>query len=103
LDGGALSNSEKEKTASTNGEAGGHATQSTASQIIDVNTGIGFLDHVSHVFTTWSDERCSMLWRNMQAGHLVFVVKETSTSMITTPPKTVDWRWGQHSNKPLDK
>ena len=61
MDGGALSNSEKEKNASTNGEAGGHATQSTASQIIDVNTGIGFLDHVNHAFTTWltKDVPCS--------------------------------------------
>jgi imidazoleglycerol-phosphate dehydratase len=47
LDGGELPSLENAK-APTNGESG-HATQATASQTIEVNTGIGFLDHVYHL------------------------------------------------------
>lgn len=42
LDGGELS------TPSSNGEDKAHATQSSKSQTISVNTGIGFLDHMLH-------------------------------------------------------
>jgi imidazoleglycerol-phosphate dehydratase len=47
LDGGELPSLENAK-ATTNGGSG-HATQATASQTIEVNTGIGFLDHVYHL------------------------------------------------------
>jgi imidazoleglycerol phosphate dehydratase HisB len=45
LDGGALPGSTKAESV-PNGTDSGHATQSTSSQTIEVNTGIGFLDHV---------------------------------------------------------
>lgn len=45
LDGGDLQNLGKDGAA-TNSVDSEHATQKTASQIIEVNTGIGFLDHV---------------------------------------------------------
>ena len=45
LDGGALPIIEK---ADTNGETSEHATQSSKSQQISVDTGIGFLDHMIH-------------------------------------------------------
>jgi imidazoleglycerol phosphate dehydratase HisB len=48
LDGGALPNPTEEDAKVSSGTELGHATQATASQIIDVNTGIGFLDHVVH-------------------------------------------------------
>jgi imidazoleglycerol-phosphate dehydratase len=46
LDGGALPNSEMQGSKVANGTEASHAMQATASQTIDVNTGIGFLDHV---------------------------------------------------------
>ena len=45
LDGGDLPAEEK---AETNGDATEHATQSSKSQQISVDTGIGFLDHMLH-------------------------------------------------------
>jgi imidazoleglycerol-phosphate dehydratase len=44
LDGGALDN----ESSSQNGEAKAHAAQNTKSQVIDVDSGIGFLDHMLH-------------------------------------------------------
>jgi imidazoleglycerol-phosphate dehydratase len=49
LDGGALPNILTSDSLAKAAESG-HATQSTSSQTIDVNTGIGFLDHV-HKFS----------------------------------------------------
>ncbi|KAJ9643072.1 imidazoleglycerol-phosphate dehydratase [Coniosporium tulheliwenetii] len=45
LDGGAL---EDAFESSANGEAKGHAAQTSKSQTIDVDSGIGFLDHMIH-------------------------------------------------------
>lgn len=45
LDGGALPSTTKPDPL-VNGNDSHHATQATSSQTIDVNTGIGFLDHV---------------------------------------------------------
>lgn len=45
LDGGAL---EDASDASTNGEKKSHAAQISKSQTIDIDTGIGFLDHMLH-------------------------------------------------------
>lgn len=42
LDGGALDDD------SQNGDSKAHAAQSTKSQVIDVDSGIGFLDHMLH-------------------------------------------------------
>ena len=47
LDGGALPTTTKPDPL-VNGNDSHHASQATSSQTIDVNTGIGFLDHVSH-------------------------------------------------------
>lgn len=44
LDGGALERADSE----SNGEAKSHAAQASKSQQIDVDTGIGFLDHMLH-------------------------------------------------------
>lgn len=43
LDGGPL-----EAFSETNGEAKDHASQSSKSQTIEIDTGIGFLDHMLH-------------------------------------------------------
>jgi imidazoleglycerol-phosphate dehydratase len=48
LDGGALPQAEGPEKAETNGEAQGHASQSSKSQQISIDTGIGFLDHMLH-------------------------------------------------------
>ncbi|KIW09065.1 imidazoleglycerol-phosphate dehydratase [Verruconis gallopava] len=45
LDGGPLEN---ESSAAQNGDAKAHAAQSTKSQVIDIDSGIGFLDHMLH-------------------------------------------------------
>lgn len=45
LDGGALSEAQQ---AESNGESKSHAAQSSKSQQIDVDSGIGFLDHMLH-------------------------------------------------------
>jgi len=54
LDGGALPTSDNEGSKLANGTEAGHATQATASQTIDVNTGIGFLDHMFHALAKHS-------------------------------------------------
>lgn len=46
LDGGALDNASDDS--SSNGEAKSHAAQASKSQQIDIDTGIGFLDHMLH-------------------------------------------------------
>jgi imidazoleglycerol-phosphate dehydratase len=46
LDGGPLEAFESD--AQTNGEAKNHATQNSKSQTIEIDTGIGFLDHMLH-------------------------------------------------------
>lgn len=46
LDGGALE--ELEESAAANGEPKSHAAQVSKSQTIDVDSGIGFLDHMIH-------------------------------------------------------
>ena len=48
LDGGSLPSTSKPDPL-PNGTDSVHATQATSSQTIEVNTGIGFLDHVSRV------------------------------------------------------
>ena len=46
LDGGALE--ELKESATANGESKSHAAQVSKSQTIDVDSGIGFLDHMIH-------------------------------------------------------
>ena len=46
LDGGALDSA----TDSSNGESKSHAAQNSKSQQIDIDSGIGFLDHMIHAF-----------------------------------------------------
>jgi len=53
LDGGTLPNNQKADVV-PNGADSSHATQSTSSQAIDVNTGIGFLDHMFHALAKHS-------------------------------------------------
>ena len=48
LDGGSLPQSDGPENAETNGETKDHASQSSKSQQISVDTGIGFLDHMLH-------------------------------------------------------
>ena len=90
LDGGALPNSPKPADSNlSDGTQSGHATQATASQTIDVNTGIGFLDHVINRLTvTIADRRCSMLSQNIPDGLFDCTAKVISISTTTTPPKT---------------
>jgi len=45
LDGGAL---EDESTQKNGDGSNAHASQSTKAQVIDINSGIGFLDHMLH-------------------------------------------------------
>jgi imidazoleglycerol-phosphate dehydratase len=45
LDGGSL---EEQDSKAQNGDGKAHAAQATKSQIIDVDSGIGFLDHMLH-------------------------------------------------------
>lgn len=89
LDGGALPNSPNAADSNlANGPESGHATQATASQTIDVNTGIGFLDHViDRLAATIANRRCSMLSPNIQAGLFSCAVTVISISTITTVPK----------------
>ncbi|KAK7677386.1 imidazoleglycerol-phosphate dehydratase [Cerrena zonata] len=59
LDGGAVQLEEslfEEKNAAklNGGESLGHATQSTTSQLIEVHTGVGFLDHMLHALAKHS-------------------------------------------------
>ena len=49
LDGGALEPATKD--GQSNGETKSHAAQSSKSQQIDVDTGIGFLDHMLHALS----------------------------------------------------
>lgn len=81
LDGGAL---ESPSTGNgSNGASTEHASQSSKSQQIAVNTGIGFLDHMLHALAKhagWS---------------LNVVCKGTCTSMTTTRRRTfaLHWAW----------
>jgi len=56
LDGGALEQLPGMANPKTNGESdsANHAAQSSASQTIDINTGIGFLDHMIHAMAKHS-------------------------------------------------
>ena len=105
LDGGALPNSpDTADSHLVNGPESGHATQATASQTIDVNTGIGFLDHViNRLAVTITNRRCSMLSPNIQGGLFACTVKVISTSTTTTAPKTAHWPSAPHSKPPLDQ
>ncbi|OCK83986.1 imidazoleglycerol-phosphate dehydratase-like protein [Lepidopterella palustris CBS 459.81] len=47
LDGGSLEEA-KESSAPSNGESKSHAAQTSKSQTIDIDSGIGFLDHMIH-------------------------------------------------------
>lgn len=57
LDGGVLpeiTSATGDQTAQTNGEAKAHAAQKSAAQTIDIDTGIGFLDHMIHALAKHS-------------------------------------------------
>ena len=54
LDGGALPQLENAEGATVNGEYKSHAAQNSNSQQIDIDTGIGFLDHMLHALAKHS-------------------------------------------------
>ena len=57
LDGGALPS----LTSTTDSKTNGHATQTSTSQTISVNTGIGFLDHMLHALAKHSGWSLSLV------------------------------------------
>ena len=54
LDGGSLPEPEGTSKSEVNGEAKEHASQSSKSQQISIDTGIGFLDHMLHALAKHS-------------------------------------------------
>jgi len=95
LDGGVL---EDASESSANGEAKSHAAQTSKSQTIDVDSGIGFLDHMIHALAKhagWSLRiRCRgdlhstyPLLRFLVHAHRT-TRRETSTTDGTYPPQS---------------
>ena len=94
LDGGELPQLENAEGAEVNGQLKSHATQSSQSQQIDIDTGIGFLDHMLHALAKhsgWSlyirtrgDLHSTSLPSPIPTSPLTHLTQSTTT----TPPKT---------------
>lgn len=81
LDGGELPAIEASSEGDTNGEIKNHAAQKSKSQIIDVDSGIGFLDHMIHAMAKhagWS------LWLRCK-GDLHSMLPPSSPAMLNQP------------------
>jgi len=75
----------------------------TDSQTIDVNTGIGFLDHVHLSSPNMADlDRCFTHSPNIQDGLYAFIVKEIYTFATTIALRILLLRWAWPSKKHSD-
>jgi imidazoleglycerol-phosphate dehydratase len=90
LDGGAFpDHTDSKLTDSQNG----HATQVSKSQIISINSGIGFLDHMLHALAKHSGWSLALICKGDLHSENFQVIEKIYTncarqSTTTTPPKT---------------